>query len=88
MSKSERRGPRDASAKPKSLQLTLGGLAFPDDNDALAFGEDVALRFDLGDDLSLGHSGAESRHEDLPDLGLDGKGAAAGTGRVFRITAT
>ena len=33
-----------------------------DDDDALAFG------FDPGNDLALGHGGAESRHEDLPDL--------------------
>ncbi|KAM0997597.1 hypothetical protein ACFX2I_007447 [Malus domestica] len=108
MSESKRRGPRDTSAKPKSLQDSLGGLAFPDDdctetpmikcfyvhvgfvrlddNDALTFGEDVALGFDPGDDLSLGHNGAESRHKDLPDLGLDDEGAVAGTGRAFRIT--
>ena len=39
-----------------------------DDDDAFAFGELIAFGFDPGNDLALGHGGAESRHEDLPDL--------------------
>ncbi|GMY24673.1 hypothetical protein FCV25MIE_19915, partial [Fagus crenata] len=35
---------------------------------ALAFGELIAFGFDSGNDLALDHGGAESRHEDLPDL--------------------
>ena len=42
-----------------------------DDDDAFAFGELIAFGFDLGNDLALNHGGAESRHEDLPDLRLN-----------------
>uniref|UniRef100_A0A2N9JB35 Uncharacterized protein n=1 Tax=Fagus sylvatica TaxID=28930 RepID=A0A2N9JB35_FAGSY len=42
--------------------------AAADDDGALAFG------FDPGNDLALGHGGAESRHEDLPDLRSNRRG--------------
>jgi hypothetical protein len=43
-------------------------LRADDDDDAFAFG------FDPGNDLALGHGGAESRHEDLPDLRSNRRG--------------
>jgi hypothetical protein len=45
-----------------------------DDDDALAFGELIAFGFDPGNDLALGHGGAESRHEDLPNLQSNRRG--------------
>uniref|UniRef100_A0A2N9GGN3 Uncharacterized protein n=1 Tax=Fagus sylvatica TaxID=28930 RepID=A0A2N9GGN3_FAGSY len=51
----------------KGLDVHVGFIGL-DDDDALAFGELIAFGFDPGNDLALGHGGAESRHEDLPDL--------------------
>uniref|UniRef100_A0A2N9EDX8 Uncharacterized protein n=1 Tax=Fagus sylvatica TaxID=28930 RepID=A0A2N9EDX8_FAGSY len=43
-------------------------------DDALAFGELIAFGFDPRNDLALGHGGAESRHEDIPDLRSNRRG--------------
>jgi len=59
------------------------GLVRLNDNDAVALGELIALGFGPGDDFALRHSGAECRHENLPDLSPNDQGrrrSAVGNG--------
>jgi len=78
------RGQRRGSRRGRSdVHAGLVGL---DDDDGVTLGEAVALGGGPGDDLALGHGGAERRHEDLPDLGLD-PASAAGRGRRRRARA-
>ena len=76
-------GGEEAVVEGLDVHVSLVGL---DDDDGVALGEAVALGGGPGDDLALGHGGAERRHEDLPDLGLD-PALAAGRGRRRRARA-
>ena len=76
-------GGEEAVVEGLDVHVGLVGL---DDDDGVALGESVSLGGGPGDDLALGHGGAERRHEDLPDLGLD-TASAAGRGRPRRARA-
>ncbi|CAJ1932337.1 unnamed protein product [Sphenostylis stenocarpa] len=74
---SDDNGSEDAVVECLDVNVGLVGL---NDNDAVAFGEDIALGLDQRDDFALRHSGAEGGHEDLPDLEIHQEGRTPSTG--------
>jgi len=54
----------DAVVECLDVHVGLVGL---NDDEAVAFGEDIALGVDPQDDFTFRHGGAEGGHEDLPN---------------------